>query len=39
MDSKTVKAIQTALDNGDRVMVVPVKGGVRVFIIRKEEIK
>ena len=39
MNDKTVKKIQSALDKGDRVLIVPVKDGVRVYVIRREEIK
>ncbi len=39
MDDKTIQAIIAILKRGDRVELVPVKDGVRIFRIRREEIK
>lgn len=39
MDEKTIKAILLALKRGDRVELVPVKDGVKVLRVKREEIK
>lgn len=39
MDDKTIKAIEAALAKGDRVEIIPVKDGVKVMRIRREEVK
>ena len=39
MDEKTIKAIESILAKGDRVELIPVKDGVRVIHIKREEIK
>ena len=39
MDEKTIKAIESILAKGDRAELIPVKDGVRVIHIKREEIK
>ena len=39
MDEKMIKAILLALKKGDRVELIPVKDGVKVMRVRREEIK
>lgn len=39
MDEKTIKAIETVLAKGDRAELIPVKDGVKVIHIKREEIK
>ena len=39
MDEKTLRAIIDILAKGDRVELIPVKDGVKVLRIRREEIK
>ena len=39
MDEKTIKAIETALAKGDRVELIPVKNGIKVIHIKREEVK
>ena len=39
MDEKMIKAILLALEKGDRVELIPVKDGVRVMRVRREEMK
>lgn len=36
MDEKTIKAIESALDKGDRVELIPVKDGVKIIHIKRE---
>lgn len=36
MDEKTIKAIESALDKGDRIELIPVKDGVKIIHIRRE---
>lgn len=38
MDEKMIKAILLALKKGDRVELIPVKDGVKMIRIRREEI-
>lgn len=38
MDEKTVRAAEAILAKGDRVELIPVKGGVRVVRVRRDEI-
>ena len=39
MDEKTIKAIETVLAKGDRVELIPVKDGVKIIHIKREEVK
>ena len=39
MDDKTIKAAETILQKGDRVELIPVKDGVKVVRVRREEVK
>lgn len=39
MDEKTLRAIINILAKGDRVELIPVKDGIKVLRIRREEIK
>lgn len=43
MDEKTIKAIVTAIEavlsKGDRIELIPVKNGVKIMRVRREEIK
>lgn len=39
MTEKTIKAIESILAKGDRVEIIPVKDGVKVMRVRREEIK
>lgn len=39
MDEKTIKAIETVLAKGDRVELIPVKNGIKVIHIKREEVK
>lgn len=39
MDEKTIKAIETVLSKGDRVELIPVKDGVKIIHIKREEVK
>ena len=39
MDEKTIKAIETVLAKGDRVELIPVKDGVKIIHIKREELK
>lgn len=39
MDEKMIKAILLALEKGDRVELIPVKDGVKVMRVRREEMK
>lgn len=38
MDEKTVKAAEAVLKKGDRVELIPVKDGVKVVRVRREEV-
>lgn len=38
MDEKTIKAAESILSKGDRVELIPVKGGVKVVRVRREEV-
>ncbi len=38
-DEKTTKAIETVIAKGDRVELIPVKDGVKVVRVRREEVK
>lgn len=39
MDEKTIKAAESILSKGDRVELIPVKDGVKVVRVRREEVK
>ena len=43
MDEKTIRAVisatESVLSKGDRVELVPVKNGVKIMRVRREEIK
>lgn len=39
MDEKTIKAIETVLSKGDRVELIPVKDGIKVIHIKRNEVK
>lgn len=39
MDEKTIKAAEVILAKGDRVELIPVKDGVKVMRVRREEVK
>ncbi len=39
MDEKTVKAIENVLAKGDRVELIPVKDGVKVVRVQRDEVK
>lgn len=39
MDEKSIAIIQSILGKGDRVELIPVKDGVRIIRIRRQEIK
>jgi hypothetical protein len=39
MDEKTIRAAEAILKKGDRVELIPVKDGVKVVRVRREEVK
>lgn len=39
MDEKTIKAIENVLAKGDRAELIPVKDGVKIIHIKREEVK
>jgi hypothetical protein len=39
MDEKEIKAIEKVLSKGDRVELIPVKDGVKIIHIKREEVK
>lgn len=39
MDEKQIKAIEAVLAKGHRVELIPVKGGVKIVHIKREEVK
>lgn len=39
LSAKTLEAIEKALEQGSRVELIPVKDGVKVIRIRRDEIK
>lgn len=39
LDEKAIKAIESVIAKGDRVELIPVKDGVKVVRVRREEIK
>ncbi len=39
MDDKTIKAAESILSKGERVELIPVRNGVKVIRVKREEIK
>lgn len=39
IDAKTIKAAESVLSKGDRVELIPVKDGVKVVRVRRDEVK
>lgn len=39
MENKTIKAVESILSRGERVELIPVKDGVKVVRVRREEVK
>lgn len=39
IDEKTIKAAESVLARGERVELIPVKDGVKVVRVRREEVK
>lgn len=39
IDEKTIKAIESILAKDDRVELIPVKNGVKIIHIKREEVK
>lgn len=39
IDEKTIKAAESVLARGERVELIPVKDGVKVMRVRREEVK
>lgn len=39
VDDKTIKAAESILSRGERVELIPVKDGVKVVRVRREEVK
>lgn len=39
MDEKQIKTIESILKKGDRIELIPVKNGVKIIHIKREEIK
>lgn len=39
IDEKTIKAIESILAKGNRVELIPVKNGVKIIHIKREEVK
>jgi hypothetical protein len=40
LDEKTIREIETILQKGQRIEIIPTKDGVRVFkIVRREEVR
>lgn len=39
VDDKTIKAVESVLSKGDRVELIPVKDGVKIVRVRREEVK
>lgn len=39
MDEKTIKAAESILARGERVELIPVKDGVKVVRVRREEVR
>ena len=39
MDERQIKAIEAVLAKGDRIGLIPVKDGVKIIHIKREEVK
>ncbi len=39
LTEKDIKSAESVLAKGDRVEIIPVKGGVRIIKVKREEIK
>lgn len=39
MDEKQIKAIEAILAKGDRIELIPVKDGVKIIHIKREEVR
>lgn len=39
IDEKTIKTVESVLAKGDRVELIPVKDGVKVVKVRREEVR
>ena len=39
IDEQTKSAIEATLEKGDRVELIPVRDGVKVMIVKREELK
>lgn len=39
IDEKTIKKVESVLVKGDRVELIPVKDGVKVVKVRREEVR
>lgn len=39
IDEKTIKAIESILERGERVELIPVKEDIKVMRVRREEVK
>lgn len=39
IDASEIKAIESVLSKGDRVELIPVKAGVKVMMVKREEVK
>lgn len=39
MDEKQIKAIEAVLAKGDRVELIPVKDGVKIIHVKREELR
>ena len=39
MDERQIKAIEAVLTKGDRIELIPVKDGVKIIHIKREEVK
>lgn len=39
MDNRVIKAIEAILEKGDRVELIPVKDGIKVIRVKREEVR
>lgn len=39
MDNRVIKAIEAILEKGDRVELIPVKEGIKVIRVKREEVR
>lgn len=39
MDEKQIKAIEAVLAKGDRIELIPVKDGIKIIHIKREEVR